>query len=68
MPRTHVLIGFCTLLVFVGCERSASLSVAAGETFAELRAVKGEITVKAPGALARAPLPRERLDEGEQVT
>jgi len=68
MPRTHVLIGFCTLLVFVGCERSASLSVAAGETFAELRAVKGEITVKAPGALARAPLPRERLVEGEQVT
>jgi len=45
-----------------------SLTVAAGETFAELRAVKGEITVKAPGAAARAPLPRERLVEGEQVT
>ena len=62
------VIYLLALLTFVGCERSTSLSVATGETFAELRAVKGEITVKAPGALARAPLPRERLVEGEQVT
>lgn len=38
-----------------------------GETFAELRAVKGSIVVTPPDKSARAPYPRERLVDGERV-
>jgi hypothetical protein len=51
-----------------GCRPTGSaLVVSQGETFAELRAVKGEVTVTPPGEAARAPYPRERIVEGEAV-
>src|SRR5579859_3388613 len=51
-----------------GCRtRGEALVVSQGETFAELRAVKGEVTVTPPGEAARAPYPRERIVEGEAV-
>ncbi len=52
-----------------GCSRGAApLVVSAGQTFAELRAVKGDVTVLASGEAARVPYPRERLAEGTAVT
>ena len=57
------------LLVGGGCKRSAPTSlVAHGDTFAEMRTIKGEIGVNAPGESKRAPYPRERLAEGSEVT
>jgi Ca-activated chloride channel family protein len=51
-----------------GCHRSAeALVVSQGETFAELRAIKGDVTMTPPGEAARAPYPRERIVEGETV-
>jgi Ca-activated chloride channel family protein len=51
-----------------GCHRSAdALVVSQGETFAELRAVKGDMTVTPPGEAPRTPYPRERIVEGEAV-
>ena len=56
------------LLVGGGCKRSAPTSlVAHGDTFAEMRTIKGEIGVNAPGESKRAPYPRERLAEGSEV-
>jgi Ca-activated chloride channel family protein len=52
-----------------GCSRGAApLVVSAGQTFAELRAVKGDVTVLASGEAPRVPYPRERLAEGTTVT
>ena len=38
-----------------------------GQTFAELRAIKGEVRVTPPGKQARRPYPRERLLDDELV-
>lgn len=71
---------FACLLVFVsltsalpfgvaGCTQPSPAAVVAhGDTFAELRAVKGELTIAEAGLPARAPYPRERLAEGSVVT
>ena len=57
------------LVVGGGCKRSApSPLVAHGDTFAEMRTIKGEVGVTAPGEAKRAPYPRERLAEGCEVT
>ncbi len=57
------------LLAGGGCKRSAPASlVARGDTFAEMRTIKGEIGVTTPGETKRAPYPRERLAEGAEVT
>lgn len=42
-------------------------SLLAGQTFAELRTVKGGVTITAPGEPDRAPYPRERIVAGELV-
>ena len=39
----------------------------AGQTFAELRTIKGAVTVTPPDEDARPPYPRERLRDDEQV-
>jgi tetratricopeptide (TPR) repeat protein len=39
-----------------------------GNTFAELRAIKGDVKVEDVGATSRAPYPRERLAEGSAIT
>ncbi|MDB4940863.1 MAG: uncharacterized protein JWP97_397, partial [Labilithrix sp.] len=58
-------------LAFAGCASSSSTHAPAamrGDTFAEMRTVKGEVKVAARGEAARAPYPRERLAEGTEVT
>ncbi len=51
------------------CHRAEPLGgQAGGETFAELRKIKGEVEVTPVGQAARVPYPHERLAEGEQLT
>jgi tetratricopeptide (TPR) repeat protein len=47
--------------------RGAASELSELTSFAELRSVKGALTVTAPGQSPRAPYPRERLVEGEQL-
>ena len=64
-----LLLLFLILLCLVGCKRQApAIVIAPGNTFAEMRTVKGGITITAPGETARAPYPRERLADGDVVT
>ncbi len=69
--RMHwVTILFCLLgSVFLGGCRSqgAGAKLDRAETFAELRAVKGSLTVIPPGGKERQVYPRERLTDGQQV-
>ena len=52
-----------------GCNPPApSALVAHGDTFAEMRTVKGDVQVTAAGEGKRSPYPRERLAEGCEVT
>ncbi|HSO31374.1 MAG TPA: AgmX/PglI C-terminal domain-containing protein [Labilithrix sp.] len=56
-------------LALAGCKRSAPAAIVAhGDTFAEMRTIKGEVGITAPGESKRAPYPRERLAEGCEVT
>jgi tetratricopeptide (TPR) repeat protein len=53
----------------LGCQRGKPAPIAPrGDSFAELRRVKGDVTVAPVGERERAPYPRERLREGEQVS
>jgi tetratricopeptide (TPR) repeat protein len=52
-----------------GCRQGvASVAVSQSETFAEMRGIKGDLTVTPPGETARAPYPRERITEGAVIT
>lgn len=68
---SRLLRALLALLLFCiasGCSRGAApLVVSAGQTFAELRAVKGDVTVLTSGEAARVPYPRERLAEGTSI-
>src|SRR6185436_9208052 len=67
MPRRAVWVG-CLLLAAVSCRReTATVVVPHGDTFAELRRVKGDVRVVPPGEPGRVPYPRERISEGESV-
>ena len=60
---------FVAPLALAGCKRAAPASIVAhGDTFAEMRTIKGEVSVTAPGEAKRAPYPRERIAEGCEVT
>jgi Ca-activated chloride channel family protein len=60
---------FLTPLLIAGCNsRKPASLVARGDTFAEMRAVKGEISVANPGDAKRAPYPRERLSDGSELS
>jgi Ca-activated chloride channel family protein len=71
LTLTPLLLAVCAAVAapgLSGCHRSSNaLVVSQGETFAELRAIKGDITVTPPGEAPRAPYPRERIVEGEGV-
>ncbi len=70
-PVRCVVVGlaFASALALAGCKRPPPTSlVAHGDTFGEMRTVKGDVTVAAAGEAKRAPYPRERLAEGSQVT
>lgn len=56
-------------LALAGCKRpSASSIVAHGDTFAEMRTIKGDVHVTPRGESKRAPYPRERIAEGCEVS
>ncbi len=55
-----------SLVLALGCQRQ-EVRVDGGLTVAELRTIKGALTVVPPGAKARKPYPRERLVDGEGV-
>jgi hypothetical protein len=55
-------------LGLVGCGDNSHTQVAQGTTFAELRAIKGDVKVAAPGDAKRTPYPRERITEGTGVS
>ncbi len=52
----------------VGCGDNLPGVVSQGTTFAELRAIKGEVNVTSPGDTKRVPYPRERISEGTVVS
>jgi Ca-activated chloride channel family protein len=65
----RILLFFAIVLCAVGCKRPApAIVVAPGSTFAEMRTVKGGVTVTPPGEAVRAPYPRERLADGDVVS
>jgi Ca-activated chloride channel family protein len=65
----RILLVFAIVLCAVGCKRpTPAVLVAPGSTFAEMRTVKGSVTVTPPGETVRAPYPRERLADGDVVS
>ncbi|MBX3232147.1 MAG: AgmX/PglI C-terminal domain-containing protein [Labilithrix sp.] len=71
--RLHSACVVAALVLFSvfapACKRGPAPSlVAKGDTFAEMRAVKGEISVTPPGESKRAPYPRERLADGAELS
>ena len=68
MTRLLVLLVLVLSLTAPGCRRGSSGSTAAStETLAELRTVKGAVTVTPPGESARRPYPRERIVDGQSI-
>lgn len=65
--RQLILLGI-VLMDCWGCKpRDGRGSLVARETFAELRVVKGQVSITEIGKRARNPYPRERLGEGAEV-
>ena len=61
--------GGMALALAAGCRStSGPVVVSHGDTFAELRTIKGDVTVTPPGETERPPYPRERIADGEAVT
>src|SRR5688572_14160868 len=66
MQRTLVVLSLLVSLMLGGCQRRDGAStLSQHETLAELRTIKGSLSVLPPGEKARRPYPRERLVEGE---
>jgi hypothetical protein len=62
-------MGIVALFLAAGCRGAPKPAVLShGDTFAEMRTIKGKVTVTAPGEAARPPYPRERFVDGEAVT
>jgi Ca-activated chloride channel family protein len=58
-----------TPFAVAGCKRSTpAIIIARGDTFAEMRTIKGDVSLAAPGEAKRTPYPRERLADGCEVT
>lgn len=61
------LLALLPALSAAGCGGAEALQKPKSKTWAELRTVRRQVSVKAPGEDERAPYPRERLLDGEQV-
>src|SRR5258708_967042 len=62
-------IALLSASVAAGCKGApAAAVVSQGDTFAEMRTVKGSAFVTPSGDAKRAPYPRERLADGEVVS
>ncbi len=69
MARQLILLGYSVLVGLAGCKAKDEKAIlVARETFAELRVVKGELSITEAGKRARRPYPRERLGEGVRVS
>jgi Ca-activated chloride channel family protein len=56
-------------VLVAGCKPSSGPSlVAHGDTFGEMRTIKGEVTITETGAEKRVPYPRERIAEGAKIS
>lgn len=67
--RVTRCLGLCVLVwVVAACNATSQLEVAAGETVAELRLIKGDARVSDTEHGTRTPYPRERLSQGQSVT
>ena len=64
-PRA--LLGLLLTLLAAGCEPGGAKFASRAQTWGELRAVRGEVTVAAPNEKARALYPRERLIDGAAI-
>ena len=61
-------IHFGALALAAGCRNApATLIVSQGDTFAEMRTIKGDVSVTPPGEAPRPPYPRERIVDREEV-
>jgi tetratricopeptide (TPR) repeat protein len=68
VSRQLFLLGCCLLVGLVGCKpKDKNALLVARETFAELRVVKGQVSITEAGKRARTPYPRERLGEGAEL-
>jgi tetratricopeptide (TPR) repeat protein len=57
------------LVLAAGCRgASTTVVVSPGDTFAEMRTVKGDVKVTPLGEAARSPYPRERIADGDRVS
>jgi Ca-activated chloride channel family protein len=66
MRATFIHLG--ALALVAGCPSpSATAIVSRGDTFAEMRTIKGDVTVTPPGETARPPYPRERIVDRDEV-
>jgi tetratricopeptide (TPR) repeat protein len=65
MARFFLFIGVVWTCAALACE--PTVPIQRHHTLAELRVVKGRVTVQGPGEAARAPYPRERLASGSTV-
>ncbi len=63
-----LLVVLCAVLAVVSCGPAERPLAPRSQTWAELRAVRGEVTVAPPGEHSRSLLPRERLSDGEAIT
>ncbi|HEY5956244.1 MAG TPA: VIT domain-containing protein, partial [Polyangiaceae bacterium] len=68
VQRQLILLG-CLLVGYIGCKpKNDKALLVARETFAELRVIKGDVSIAGVGSHRRIPYPRERLAEGAQLT
>jgi tetratricopeptide (TPR) repeat protein len=66
--RVTRYFGLCVFVwVLAACSSATDIDVKGGETFAELRLIKGEAQVSADDQAPRNPYPRERLTQGQSV-
>lgn len=66
--RDKRYFGLCVLVwLLAACRSATDIDLKAGETFAELRLIKGEAQVTRDGEDARSPYPRERLSQDQSV-
>lgn len=69
VARQLWVLGCLVLTCSTGCKaRNETALLVAHETFAELRVVKGRVTVIEAGKRARVPYPRERLGDGVKLS
>jgi len=67
VATSRTLLLFAIVLTAPSCGSGDSLRIEGGETLAELRSIKGAISVKTGNSSARPPLLRERLGDGAVV-